>query len=129
MARLTGSVRQKSFTIADSRGEANSSVVIDITMIPNPQAPEPNQPGAAEATGWMVDVRYNNAPEIELFTKTFPTEEQAQAVMDDFSKLAAEVEGLIKQEKFEEAAQQTEALQKKFTANSSEPPVPTEEHP
>lgn len=124
---LAGTARQKSFRVIDSRGEEGAVVAINITMVPNSQAADPANPGAPDVVGWTISVSYENAPDIELFTKTFPTEKQAQMVMDDLSQATAEVEGLIKQQKFEEASQKTTDLEKMFTANSTEQDVPTKE--
>ena len=49
--------------------------------------------------------------------------EMMKEVMEDLSMAAAEVEGLMKQEDFENAKIKTDELIKKFDANSAEPPI------
>jgi uncharacterized protein YfcZ (UPF0381/DUF406 family) len=78
---------------------------------------------SAERTGWVVDVRYTNAPDTTIFNQTFPSEAQAKKVMDDLVNLAAEVEGLIRQEKFEDAKKRSGDFLKKTKANSQQPNV------
>jgi hypothetical protein len=110
---------KKSFRIVDPKGDHDVSE-IDISILPN-QA----QAGGstAEATGWMVSVVYTNAPSVTLFTQTYPTEDLARKVLEDLSAVAAEVEGLLRAEKFDEAGEKTQALLEKFKANSGQPPV------
>lgn len=113
-----GQVDQKTFRVVDPLGQETTPAEIDITFFDNSQAES-----AAEEVGFMIDVRLHNAPDQVLFTGTYPTEEQARQVMEDLSQAAAEVEGLLKQEDFENAKIKTDELMKKFDANSGEPPV------
>lgn len=109
---------QKTFRIVNLASGKEAVDAIDISVIENQSTQS-----SSDKTGWMVDVRYQNAPESILFTQTYPTEEQARKVMEDLSKVAAEVEGLIKSEKFDEAKEATQDFMKKMTANTGQPPV------
>lgn len=115
---LNAASYQKTFRVVNLASGRDDADAIDISLMQN-QATE----SASDKTGWQVDVRYQKAPDTVLFTETYPTEGQAKKVYEDLVMLAAEVEGLIKSEKFDEAKQKTEALMKKFTANSGQAPV------
>jgi hypothetical protein len=119
LAIIAGAADQKTFKIVDPRGPADSVREIDLTLVHGTGEAE----AGAEPSPWVVDVRYSNAPDVELFTKNFTDEKTARTVMEDFSKLAAEIEGLVRAEKLDEAATKSAELEKKFTSNSSESPV------
>lgn len=110
---------KKSFRIVAPKGN-HEVAEIDISVLPNQGTPGAS---TAEPTGWVVDCRYTNAPSVTLFTATYPTEDLARKVMEDLSAVAAEVEGLLRQEKFDEAGEKTKSLLEKMKANSGEPPV------
>lgn len=109
---------QKTFRIVNLASGREDVDSIDISVMQDSA-----QQSSADQTGWMVDIRYQNAPDSVLFTQVYPTEDQARKVFSDLSLVAAEVEGLIKAEKFEEARAKTEELTKKFAANSGQTPV------
>jgi len=112
---------QKTFRIVNLASKNNDVDAIDISIIQN--EPSANDESSAEKVGWVVDIRYKNAPDTVLFTATYPSEDQARKIMEDLSNLAAEVEGLIRKEDFEQATTKTKALMDKFKANSTQPPV------
>ena len=112
---------QKTFRIMDPTGQEESVHAVDITIVDN------SGTAGAEQTGWVVDVRYKNAPDQVVFTATQPTEQQARDVMSDLSTVAAEIEGLIRQEDFEGARERTNEFLKKMKANSGEPHVEEQE--
>lgn len=109
---------QKSFRIVNLASGRADVDTIDISVIQD----QPVE-SAADKTGWMVDIRYQNAPETPLFSQTYPSEEQARKIYDDLVMVVAEVEGLIKAEKFDEAKAATEALMLKLKANTGNTPV------
>jgi len=114
---LIGQQAQKSFRIA----EGNDIVEIVLNILPDQKnAPEGS---SAETEGWMVSVAYKAAPDTFLFSRTFPSEREARGAFDDLAKVSAEVEGLIRQEKTDEAVKATEELKKKLKSNSSETPI------
>ncbi len=115
---LRAKTDQKTFRIVNLASGKDDIDAIDISVIQNT-----SEESASDKTGWMVDIRYQNAPSTVLFTQTYPTEEQARKVFDDFVMFVAEVEGLIKSEKFDEAKEKTEGLMKKFKANTGQAPV------
>jgi len=114
-----GTTDKTSFRIVDPKGN-HEVAEIDLSVLANKAGAGDS---AAEPTGWMVDCRYTNAPSVTLFTATYPTEDLARKVMEDLSAVAAEIEGLLRQEKFDEAGEKTKALLEKFKANSGQPPV------
>lgn len=117
---LKAAAAQKTFKVLDPEGRDGQVREVDITLLAD--ASEGGE-SSAEQTGWVVDVRYSNAPDVVLFTNTFPTEDLAKKVMDDLSNAAAEVEGKIRQADFEGAAESMTALNNLFKSSSAEPPV------
>ncbi len=109
---------QKTFRVVNLASGKEAIDAIDISVLQDSA-----EQSSASSTGWVVDVRFQNAPEQVLFTQVFPTEEQARKVMADLSSVAAEVEGLIKSEDFEAAREKTQDLMKKMTANTAQPVV------
>jgi hypothetical protein len=109
-------ITQKDFLILDPKG-GESKYEIEISITPNSASES-----SAEPTGWTVSINYALSPDIVLFTKTYPSETTAKAVYDDLCQASATVEGLLKQEKLEEAAQKTKELISKFGVNSDQPP-------
>ena len=114
---------KKSFRIVDSKNPKNAEN-IDISIIQD-------QPGldgsSAEKPGWVIDVRYTNAPEVTLFNQSYVDEPTARKVMDDLSMVAGEVEGFLRGENFEKAQEATKKLLDKMHANSGQAPVTPEE--
>lgn len=114
---------KKSFRIVDSKSPKQAEN-IDISIIPN----QPGLDGAsAETPGWLIDVRYTNAPDVVLFSKSFLDEPTARKVMEDLSMVAGEVEGFLRAEDFEKAQIATKKLLDKMHANSGSGPVTPEE--
>jgi len=111
---------QKTFKVLDPGGKDDSVHEIDISMLAD--GAETGE-SSADRTGWAIDVRYTQAPDVVLFTNTYPTEELAKQVMDDLATAAASVEGLIRQADFEGAQEAMQGLTKLFTSSSAEPPV------
>lgn len=122
-ADLAAQPAQKSFRVAE--GDDVVELVLSIFMdAPDGQDGMPPQDASsAEPSGWAVSVRYKAAPDTVLFNRTFPTEREARGAFDDLSKASAEVEGLVRQEKLDEARKATESLMEKFKSNSSETPI------
>ncbi len=102
----------------DPSGVENSVSPISISITPAPATGS-----AADVTGYMVQVCYTQAPDILLFTSTFPTQDVAQKVYEDLCNVAAECEGEIKKEDFEKAQASTKAFMDKCKANSSTTPT------
>ena len=115
---------KKSFRIVDSKNPKNAEN-IDISVLPDQPGPDGS---SAEQPGWMVDVRYTNAPDVVIFNKSYVDEKTARAVMDDLSMVAAEVEGHLRSEDFEKAQISTKKLLDKMHANSGSGPVTPEEN-
>jgi hypothetical protein len=84
-----------------------------------------DQASTAEPDGWAVSVAYKVSPETFIFQRTFPTDKEASDVFQDITMAAAGVEGLIRQEKFDEAQQATVAFLNKMKGNTSETPTET----
>ena len=97
--------------------------VVEIVMNLYPDERVGSDDSSAEPEGWAVTVSYKAAPDTYLFQRTFPTEREAQGAYDDLANVAAEVEGLVRQEKFEEADQATADLLDKMKANSGVTPI------
>ncbi len=108
-----GGQNQKSLRILDPMGE-NKAKMIDITILDNSESE------GAEESGWVVDVRYQNAPDQTLFTLTQPTEGEARKIMDDLVSKASAIEGLIRQEDFEGARVATDEFLNTMSANTGE---------
>jgi hypothetical protein len=115
---LKAKTDQKSFRIVNLASGKEDVDAIDISVLQN-QAEE----SASDKVGWVVDIRYTNAPLSPLFLHIYPSESQARKVFEDFSMFCGEIEGLIRSEKFEEAKTKTEELVRKFKANTAQPPV------
>ncbi len=97
---------------------------IFITLFPNNPGEANGQANStAEPSGWAVNVAYKVSPESVIFNGSYPSQDQAKKIFDDLVNAAATVEGLIRGEKFEEAAKQTKIFLEKCGANSSERPV------
>ena len=119
---LAGQAAQKTFRIAQG-GEVLEivlSVYPDERGAPGVPADETS---SAEPEGWAVSVAYKSAPDTFLFSKTFPTEREGRGAFDDLSKASAEVEGLVRQEKLDEAEKATSTLMEKFKSNSGATPI------
>lgn len=122
-AALAAQPTQKNFRVA----EGDDIVELVLTLLQD--SPEGNDglpasdASSAEPAGWAVSVRYKSAPDTVVFNRTFPTEREARGAFDDLSKASAEVEGLVRQEKLDEARKATESLMEKFKSNSSETPI------
>lgn len=84
-----------------------------------------DQASTAEPAGFSVSVAYKVSPETYIFNRTFPTEKEASDAFQDITLAAAGVEGLIREEKFDEAATATNAFLEKMKGNSSETPTET----
>jgi hypothetical protein len=108
---------QKTFRIVEGRD------VVEIVMNIYPDQKKGPDDSSAEQEGWTVTCTYKAAPDTFLFQRTFPTEREARGAFDDLAKAAGEVEGLVRQEKFDEAADATAALMDKMKANSGETPI------
>jgi hypothetical protein len=120
---MAGQTSQKTFRVA----EGGDVVEIVLSVYPDQKAGNdglpPEEASSAEPEGWAVSVAYKAAPDTYLFSRTLPTEREGRGAFDDLVKAAAEVEGLVRQEKFEEAEKATTALMDKFKANSGETPI------
>ena len=114
---LLGQQAQKTFRIAEGKD------VLEITLTFYPDQKKAPEGSSAEPEGFGVSVAYKAAPDTFLFQRTFPTEREARGAFDDLSKVAGEVEGLIRQEKMDEAVKATEAFKDKMKSNSSETPI------
>jgi hypothetical protein len=108
-----------SFRIMDPHNEGEITS-IDISIQQNAAAPGSSY---AEPPGWIVDVRYTNAPSIILFTQTYPTRDLAEKVMSDLSKPANDAQALIRKGDFEGAMEKTKILMDYFKSNTGQPPV------
>ena len=117
LGRFRAAATKKSFRIVSPKGEKDVAE-IDISILHDQPAPGGS---IAEQPGWVVDVRYSRAPDVVLFTATYVSEDLARKVMEDLSLVAAEVDGLLRQEKFDEASEKTKALLNKFKANGGQP--------
>jgi hypothetical protein len=121
-AQFLKAADKKSFRIVDSKSPKNAENV-DISILPD----QPGLDGStAETPGWVVDVRYSNAPDVVLFNKSYIDESTARKVMDDLSMVAGEVEGFLRQEDFEKAQEATKKFLDKLHANSGQSPVTPE---
>ena len=116
-ASILGTQVQKTFRI--SEGQEITEIVLNLY----PDERMGSDDSSAEPEGWAVSVYYKVAPDTFIFQQTFPTEREAQGAFDDLANVAAEVEGLVRQEKFEEADKATTALLDKMKANSGETPI------
>ncbi len=106
---------QKTFRVTEA-AEVRELV---FTMQQKTATPAPSQ----DAGGvWNVSVSWKAAPDQVPFTRDFQSEKEAKDVFDDLCKEAAEVEGLIRSQKMEEAATKSSALMQRFESNSSETP-------
>lgn len=111
---------QKTFKVLDPMGRDDQVHEIDVSLLEN-QSGEGDS--TAERAGWTIDCRYSAAPDVVLFTNTYATEDLAKNVMDDLSRAASEVEGLIRKADFEGAQEAMKALSNIFKSASAEPPV------
>ncbi len=102
----------------DPTGQENATHEVNVSVI-DAQATG----STADKTGFAVQVVYTNAPSILLYSETFPSKETADKVFQDLCMLAAAVEGLIKQENFEEAQAKTADFLAKAKANSGSTPT------
>jgi hypothetical protein len=122
-ASLLGQAVQKTFKVA----EGGDVVEIVISTYADSRGGKDGLPAeeasSAEPEGWAVSVAYKSAPDTFLFSRTFPTEREGQGAFNDLVTAAATVEGLVRQEKFEEAEKATADLMEKFKANSGETPI------
>ncbi len=122
--RFQAKVDKKTFRLADSKNPRHAENV-DLSILQD--APEAGG-SSAEHAGWVVDVRYTNAPDVILFSQNYVDEATARKVMDDLAVVAGEVEGFLRQEKFDKAAEKTKEFMDKMAANSGQTPVaPTEQ--
>ena len=122
MNLIAEAVEQKSFNIMDPSGsidpEGSEGIrEIDITLLQDEPGPGNS---SAEKSGWVIHVRYSVAPDIIVFEQTYPSEDAAKRVYEDFIGLAAEIHGLIKAEQFEKAQEQSDELLKKMDANAED---------
>jgi hypothetical protein len=106
---------QKSFQVLDPKGGNEDVMTLNISLVPK------QTEKGADTTA--VSIYYDNVPNDSLFYREYSDAGTAQGVFDDFSKIAAGVEGLLKQEKFDEARGASEALHKKFLANKGDTPM------
>lgn len=120
-AVLNGPVQQKGFRIYE--GGNPNDILITMYQSQN-QVPEGSN---AEPGSWSVSVAYKSAPDEYLFQHSYLTDRQAKGVFDDLVNAAANCEGLVRQEKFDEAAEATQKLMDKFKANSSDTPNETKQ--
>ncbi len=121
-AALSGQPTQKTFRIA----EGNDVVEIVLTIMQDDGASTesiPEETSSAEPTGWTLSGTYKSAPDTVIFKRTFATETEARGAFDDLSKAAAEVEGLVRQEKMDEARKATDSFMTKCKSNSGETPI------
>ena len=118
LTTILGSPTKKTLRIMDPSVQDNSLQSIDISIVENVSGDS-----SSEEMGWLVDVVYTNTPDTILFTNVYQDEQTAKKVFDDLVLVAAEADGAIRQEDFEKAQEQTEALKKKFLANSQEPTI------
>ncbi len=128
LASLVGEANQKTFKILDPKSGDDAVRDIDISVFKNQQEPGDS---SAEGTGndWLVQVGYSMAPEVTLYSEHFSNEKTARDLMEDFSKLAAEIEGLIKSEDFQSAKEQSAAFEKKCSANTGAKENPAPDQP
>lgn len=122
-AELAGQPSQKTFRIAE--GDDVLEIVLTLFQDENDAAGQIPEPDASSAhpQGWGLSAVYKSAPDTVIFKQTFPTEREARGAFDDLSKAAAEVEGLVRGEKMEEARKATDALMTKMKSNSGETPI------
>jgi hypothetical protein len=124
-ALVLGQAQQKSARIYEG-GDVHEILLTLFTDEPNGKDGLPaDQASTAEPAGWSVSVAYKVSPDTVIFQRTFPTEKEATDVFKDITMAAAEVEGLIRQEKLEEAQAATVSFMNKMKSNSSEPPTET----
>jgi len=117
-AAVAGQPMQKVFHVLPAGSDAQE---VTITMFEdNPSAPGDT---SAEQTGWGVSVAYKSAPDEFLFSKNFPAESTARGAFDDLSQVAAGCEGLVRQQKTEEAQKATAEFLKKCGANTGSTPI------
>ena len=122
-ADLAGQPSQKTFKVA----EGNDVVEVVLTIFQDEndaagQIPE-SDASSAHPQGWGLSCVYKSAPDTYIFQQTFPTEREARGAFDDLSKACAEVEGLIRSEKMEDARKATDALMTKMKSNSGDTPI------
>lgn len=113
---VLGETKQKALKIYEA-GDVHEILVTLYNDAP------PAQESTAEPAGFSVSVAYKVSPDQVLFNKVFATEKEAVDAFSDIVNAAAEAEGLIRQEKFEDAAKASEAFLAKMKANSSEQPL------
>ena len=119
-AILAGEAKQKEMTIFNG-GESH---LILLTLTAPEVQPESSQPNSsAEPAGWNVHITYKSSPESVIFNGAYISESEAEKVFDDLVMAAAEVEGLVKSEKNEEAATATQTFLNKCGANSGQIPA------
>lgn len=121
-ADLAGQPTQKTFRIAE--GNDVVEIVLTILQDDGQAAGIPaDEASSAEPIGWTLSGTYKSAPDTVIFKRTFPTEAEARGAFDDLSKSAAEVEGLVRQEKMDDARKATDAFMTKCKSNSGETPI------
>lgn len=120
-ALIVGEAKQKILKIYNA-GEPHD---LALTLSPPEAQTEGDSQGnsSAEPNGWSVHVAYQASPDSVIFDKSFPGQEQATKIYDDIVKAVATVEGLIRSEKFEEAAAASKKLLEKLGANSAGVPM------
>jgi hypothetical protein len=124
-ALVLGQAQQKSVKIYEG-GDVHEILLTLFKDEPDGQDGLPaDQASTAEPSGWSVSVAYKVSPETLIFNRTFPTDKEAADVFQDIMTAAAEVEALIRQEKFDEAGTATIAFLNKMKGNTSETPTET----
>jgi len=120
---LVGEAKQKVLKVYEG-GDVHEIMITLYQDQPGGAGMSPEQASTAEPAGWSVSIAYKVSPDTVIFERSFPTDKEAQDVFSDVVTSAAGVESLIRQEKFEEAAQATTDFLQKMKSNTSE--VPTE---
>ncbi len=99
-----------------------------LTLLNSAPGTTDGQPNSqAEPSGWSVQVAFAASPDTVLFNRPFVNESEARGAYKDLVSATAEVEGLLRQEKMEEATAATAKLFVKYGANSTNPPADIEE--
>ncbi len=120
LSALFGEAKQKRLRICL---KSHPTDIVLSLLNSNPSAmAEGVKPSDAEPGGWQIEVTYAASPDDLIFKKVLSSETEANQVFSDLIKATAEVEGLLRQEKIEEASKATDQLLTKFGANSSNLP-------
>ncbi len=120
VARLFGQEGQKQLRIC-YKGSPT-----DVTLTIFNDAPQAQEDGgstsSAKPAGWTIQVAFVASPDNILLDRSFVSETEAKNAYGDLVKATAEVEGLIRQEKMDEASKKTDELIRKYSANSTQVP-------